>query len=109
MSFFRVREAIIDSIPMNLKYAVSVGIGLFIAFIGFVNAGIVEGGGAILQLGDMSNPSAILAVIGLIITGILLYKKVRGALFIGILLSTAIGIFMGLLNFPPALFKHPYP
>ena len=84
LSFLKVREAIMDSIPMNLKYAVSVGIGLFIAFIGFANAGIVEAGGAILQLGDMTSPTAILVVIGLIITGVLLHKKVKGALFIGI-------------------------
>lgn len=107
MSFFKVREAIINSIPMNLKYAVSVGIGLFIAFIGFVNAGIVEGGGAILQLGDMSNPAAILALIGLIITGVLLYQKVRGALFIGILISTAIGIFLGVAELPSSIVQMP--
>lgn len=107
MSFLRVREAIIDSIPMNLKYAVSVGIGLFIAFIGFANAGIVEAGGAILQLGDMSSPAAILAVIGLIITGILLHKKIRGALFIGILISTVIGIFMGVAELPSSIVQAP--
>ncbi len=107
MSFFKVREAILDSIPLNLKYAVSVGIGLFIAFIGFVNAGIVEGGGAILQLGDMTNPAAILAIIGLIITGVLLYKKVKGALFIGILLSTVIGIFMGVAELPASIVQAP--
>ncbi len=107
MSLFKVREAIIDSIPTNLKYAVSVGIGLFIAFIGFVNAGIVESGGAIVQLGDMSNPNAILAVIGLIIMGVLLYKKVKGALFIGILISTVIGIFMGVAEIPTSIVQAP--
>lgn len=107
MSFFKVREAIIDSIPKNLKYAVSVGIGLFIAFIGFVNAGIVKAGGAILTLGDMKSPTAILAVIGLIITGVLLYKKVKGALFIGILLSTVIGIFMGVTKLPTKIIEMP--
>lgn len=105
MSFLKVREAIIDSIPLNLKYAVSVGIGLFIAFIGFVNAGIIEAGGAILQLGNMKDPNAILAVIGLIITGVLLYKKVKGALFIGILLSTIIGFFMGVTKLPTGIIE----
>lgn len=107
MSFFRVREAIIDSIPQNLKYAVSVGIGLFIAFIGFVNAGIVKAGGAIVTLGDMKSPTAILAVIGLIITGVLLYKNVKGALFIGILLTTVIGIFMGVAKLPTNIVEMP--
>lgn len=107
MSFFKVREAIIDSIPMNLKYAVSAGIGLFIAFIGFVNAGIVKAGGAIVELGDMKSKTAILAMIGLIITGVLLYKKVKGALFIGILISTAIGILMGVAQLPESIVKAP--
>ncbi|MCK9218233.1 MAG: NCS2 family permease [Firmicutes bacterium] len=105
MSFLKVREAIIDSIPTNLKYAVSVGIGLFIAFIGFANAGIVEAGGAILQLGDMKNPNAILAVVGLIITGILLYKRVKGALFIGIIVSTIIGFFIGVTELPTGIIE----
>lgn len=107
MSFFKVREAIIDSIPQNLKYAVSVGIGLFIAFIGFVNAGIVKAGGAIVTLGDMKSPTAILAMIGLIITGVLLYKNVKGALFIGILLTTVIGIFMGVAKLPTNIVEMP--
>ncbi len=105
MSFLKVREAIIDSIPANLKYAVSVGIGLFIAFIGFSNAGIVEAGGAILQLGDMKDPNAILAVIGLIITGVLLHKRVKGALFIGIIISTIIGFFMGIAQLPTSIIE----
>jgi AGZA family xanthine/uracil permease-like MFS transporter len=107
MSFLKVREAIIDSIPMNLKYAVSVGIGLFVAFIGFVNAGIIEAGGAILTLGNIKSPSVILALIGLIITGVLLYKKVRGALFFGILITTAIGIPLGVAQFPERIMQMP--
>jgi len=92
---------------MNLKYAVSAGIGLFIAFIGFVNAGIVKAGGAIVELGDMKSKAAILAMIGLIITGVLLYKKVKGALFIGILISTAVGILMGVAQLPESIIKAP--
>lgn len=108
MSFFKVREAIIDSVPMNLKYAVSVGIGLFIAFIGFVNAGIVKAGeGTVVTLGDMKSPSVLLALIGLLITGILLHKKVRGALFFGILITTAIGIPMGVAKLPTSIVQLP--
>ena len=107
MSFFKVREAILEAIPMNLKYAISVGIGLFIAFIGFVNAGIVKAGGAIVTIGEITSPAVLLAIIGLIITGILLHRNVKGALFIGILATTVIGMFMGVTALPTALFKAP--
>lgn len=108
MSFFKVREAILDAIPMNLKYAVSAGIGLFIAFIGFVNAGIViPNQGTPVTLGNMSSPSVILALIGLIVTGFLLHKKVKGALFVGILTTTVIGYFLGVTQLPESIIKAP--
>lgn len=101
LSFFHVREAIFDSIPMNLKKAVSVGIGLFIALIGFVNAGIVvPGEGTIVDLGQLTTRGPILSLIGLIITGFLLSKKVKGALFFGIIITTLIGIPLGITNLP---------
>ncbi len=103
MSFFKVREAIIDAIPLNMKYAVSAGIGLFIAFIGFSPSGagiVVQGQGTPLALGDMTSPTVIVALIGLIVTGVLLYKKVKGALFIGILISTIVGYFFGITKLP---------
>lgn len=108
MSFFKVREAIINSIPMNLKYAVSVGIGLFITFIGLINAGIVKPGqGTALTLGDIKTAPVILALIGLVITGIMLYKKVKGALFFGIIITTVIGIFMGVAKLPTSIVQAP--
>ncbi len=101
LSFFSVREAIFNSIPMNLKKAVSVGIGLFIALIGFVNSGIVVAeGGTIVSLGDLTKGAPLLALIGLLITGFLLAKKVKGALFFGILITTIIGIPMGVSYMP---------
>lgn len=101
LSFFNVREAIFNSIPMNLKKAVSVGIGLFIALIGFTSSGIVVGGGGtIVGLGDLSQRAPLLAIIGLIITGVLLIMKVKGALFLGILITTIIGIPMGVSYMP---------
>lgn len=72
LSAFNVREAIIRSIPMNLKKAVSVGIGLFIAFIGLSNAGIVVNGATPLALGDLSARAPQLTLIGIFITGVLL-------------------------------------
>ncbi len=107
LSLFKVREAIFDAIPMNLKKAVSVGIGLFIAFIGLVSAGIVEQGGAILQVGKLTEPTPILALIGLLITGILLAKKVKGALLIGIIVTTIIGIPMGVTPTPTGVVSLP--
>lgn len=101
LTFFNVREAIIDSIPNNIKKAISVGIGLFIAIIGFVNAGVVVGGGGtVLSLGEITQGGALLALIGIIITGVLLAKNVKGAIFIGILASTVIGIPLGVTTLP---------
>ncbi len=107
LSLFKVREAIFDAIPMNLKKAVSVGIGLFIAFIGLVSAGIVEQGGAILQVGKLTDRAPLLALIGLLITGILLAKKVKGALLIGIIVTTIIGIPMGVTPTPTGVVSLP--
>ncbi len=103
LSFFKVREAIFDCIPINLKHAVSVGIGLFIALIGLSNVGlVVQGEGVILDLGNLKSPEVLLALIGLIIMGVLLAKKVKGALLIGILATTIIGIPMGVTQLPEA-------
>ncbi len=108
LSAFKVREAIFDAIPMNLKKAVSVGIGLFIALIGFVNAGIVKtGDGTILGLGNLTSKGPLLALIGLLIMGVLLAKNVKGALLIGILAATIIGIPIGITQLPEAVFKAP--
>ncbi len=107
LSLFKVREAIFDAIPMNLKKAVSVGIGLFIAFIGLISAGLVEQGGAALQLGDLTQPAPLLALIGLLIMGILLAKQVKGALLIGIILTTIIGIPMGVTPTPTGVISLP--
>mgnify|MGYP000076329003 CR=1 FL=1 len=108
MSFVNVREAIVNSLPMSLKNAVSAGIGLFIAFIGLSNAGIVQqGAGTPLALGDLTAPAAIVAILGLIITGILLYKNVTGAILIGIIASTIIGIPFGVTPLPEKLFSMP--
>ncbi|MCF7945259.1 MAG: NCS2 family permease [Spirochaetia bacterium] len=101
LTVFNIREAIVNSIPKNIKKAISVGIGLFIAFIGFQGAGIVvDDAATLVVLGDLTSGAALLAVIGLIITGILLAFKVRGSLLIGIVLTTIIGIFFGITSWP---------
>ena len=99
-----VREAIVKAIPVNLRYAVGAGIGLFIAFIGLQNAGVIVNSDATLVvLGDITSGSALLAMIGLIITGVLYLKNVRGALLLGILITTLIGIPMGITDFKGVL------
>jgi AGZA family xanthine/uracil permease-like MFS transporter len=101
LTAFNIRELIVNSIPMNVKHAVSVGIGLFIAFIGFSGAGVIVNNDATLvSLGDIGNPSVLLGLGGLILTGILLALKIKGALLIGILLTTLAGIPVGITSVP---------
>ncbi|MDR3123311.1 MAG: NCS2 family permease [Treponema sp.] len=101
LSLCNVREAIIRAIPANLKKAVSVGIGLFIALIGFANAGlVVNDAGTIIGLGDLGASSPLLAVMGFIIIISLYTLKVPGAILIGILTATVIGIPMGVTTVP---------
>lgn len=109
LTLFNVREAIINSLPLNIKKAISVGIGLFIAILGLDNAHIIvhQQGGALLALGDIKSPYTLLAIIGIIITGILVARNVKGALLIGILLTTIIGIPMGITKFPSSILSMP--
>ena len=100
LTLTNLREAIVNAIPMSLKNAIGAGIGLFIAFIGLQNAGIIANSDATLvTLGDVTSGAPLLAVIGLAVTGVLVVKNVPGALLIGILVTTVIGIPMGLTNF----------
>ena len=102
LTVFNVREAIINSIPTNIKKAISVGIGIFIAFIGLENAGIIlhpKDGGTILALGNITSGTALLGIIGVIITGALVAKNLNGALLLGIVITTLIGIPMGITSF----------
>ena len=103
------REAIVNSIPSNIKKSISVGIGLFIAFIGLENANIIvhPDGGTILALGDVTSGYALLALIGIIITGVLLARNIRGALLIGIIVTTIIGIPMGITQIPDKFISAP--
>ena len=108
LTFLNIREAIVNCIPMNIKHAVSVGIGLFIAFIGLMNSKLVVPYEATaVTLGDLTSPGVLLTLLGLVITGVLLAKKVKGALLIGILVTTAIGIPMGVTPMPSKLMSLP--
>lgn len=108
LTAFNIREMIVNSIPNNMKHAISVGIGLFIAFIGLKNAGIIVSSPAtFVTLGDLTNatdnPGAIVALISLVVTGALLALRVKGALLIGILVGTVIGFFFGVTQLPATL------
>ena len=90
------------AVPTTLKRAVAAGIGLFIAFIGLQNAGIIVASSATqVDLGNLRDPGTLLAVIGILIIAILMARKVRGAILIGILLTTIISFFMG-IQAPPS-------
>lgn len=110
LTITNLREKIVEALPLSLRNAIGAGIGLFIAFIGLQNAGIIVNNDAtLISLGDITSGSALLGITGLLITSILLVKKVRGALLVGILLTTVIGIPMGLthldgvLSTPPSI------
>lgn len=100
LTFLNVREAIVNSIPESLKKAIAAGIGLFIAFIGLQNAGIIVGGATLVELsGAWFKGAPGVAMIGLVITGILLALKVKGALLLGIIITTIIGIPFGVTTY----------
>ena len=105
-----LRERIVDAMPHELRKAISPGIGLFIALIGLHNAGIIDGSEeTMVTLGNLHNPSVLLAAAGILFTVILLVRNVPGALLIGILATAAAGIPLGLthferlLNVPPGI------
>ena len=95
-----IRTLIVDAIPASIKRAIGAGIGLFIAFIGLKNAGIiVENTSTFVTIGHMTQGTALLGVIGIIITSVLVIKNVPGSLLIGILATALLGIPMGVTNF----------
>ena len=101
LTFFNVRELIVKSIPNTIKYAIPVGIGLFITFLGLQDAGIiVRDENTMITLGAMSNPHVWVALLGLILTAVLYYKRVHGAFLIGIASATIFAVILGLVDLP---------
>lgn len=110
LTITNLREKIVDVIPETLKNAISVGIGLYIAFIGLQSCGIIVNNDmTLVSLGTLSTPAPLLAIVGIIFTSLLLVKKVQGALLWGILVTTIVGIPMGVthmtgvLSVPPSI------
>jgi AGZA family xanthine/uracil permease-like MFS transporter len=101
LTSMKIREAIINSIPLNLKHAISAGIGLFIALLGLKNAGIIVADEkALLSLGNMSDHGVWIAFIGILVTGVMLILRIKGALLIGIFVSAVAGIPLGITRYP---------
>ena len=99
MSITSLRRWMLDSIPLNLRIAMGAGVGLFIGFIGLKNGGIIVANGAtFLSLGDFTNLSTLLAGIGFLIISILSIRKIPGAIIIGILAVTLVGVFLELVE-----------
>ena len=110
LNFFNLRAAIVDAIPATLKNAISAGIGLFIAFVGLQSSGIVvKNDATLVTIGQITSGTALLALIGIIITSVLLIKKVKGGLLIGIIATAIIGIPMGITKFTGIMDVPPSP
>lgn len=104
LTAFNIREAIVNAIPINIKHAISGGIGLFIAFIGMQNAGLIEANAAtMIGLGNMGAHSVWIALFGIGLMGVLLALKIKGALLMGIFAATILGIPLGVTHLPEGL------
>ena len=108
LTLTNVREAIVNAIPKNLKYAIGGGIGLFIAFIGLQSGGlIVDNAATLVALGDITSGPALLALIGIIITGVMYVMNIPAAILLGIIITMIIGIPFGVTEFQ-GIMSHPH-
>ena len=108
MSLFKLREAIFDAIPLSLKFAIPAGIGVFIAFIGLQQGGLVVAAkGSMVKLGDLSSGPALLTLFGLVLISVLMTLKIKGAILIGLIATTLLGlpfdltVYHGVVDLPP--------
>ena len=103
ISLTPLRDQMISCIPPSMKNAISAGLGLFIALIGLLNSGIVQAQDGALLLGDIGAPATFLAILGLLITGVLMAWKVKGAMLIGIVVTTLLGFPLGVTQAPESM------
>lgn len=104
ITVFKLRELIIDAIPADLKYAISGGIGLFIAFLGLSEGGIiVSNESTLVALGPLNIGTTWLTIFGLVVTAVLLVRRVPGGIFIGMAATTILGLITGLIQMPDKL------
>ena len=102
-----LREAVMEAVPNSLKYAIGVGIGLFILFIGFVNGGLITGGGAIVTWVHPNSAGAWVTLLGLVITVLLYVRKVKGALILSIVATTVLALLFDVASWPDTLSATP--
>ena len=101
LSFLKVREIVIDAIPQDLKYAMAAGIGIFISFVGLQGGGlIIANKSSLVGIGSFTVPTVWLTVFGIFVIAILMAKKVPGAIFIGLVATTILGLLTGLIKAP---------
>ncbi|TWT14514.1 NCS2 family permease [Planomicrobium sp. CPCC 101079] len=104
LSLSGIRETIINAIPADLKLAVGAGIGLYITFIGFQNAGIIVADPAtMVGLGNLSDSSTLLAIFGLVVTVIFMVRRIKGGIFFGMILAAIVGMIFGIVNLPSSV------
>lgn len=103
ISLTPLRDQMISCIPPSMKNAISAGLGLFIALIGLLNSGIVRAEDGALLLGEIGAPATFLAILGLLITGVLMAWKVKGAILIGIVATTLLGFPLGVTQAPESM------
>lgn len=108
ISLTSLRETIIKAIPISLKIAVGIGIGFFISFIGFKNAGlVVSNESTLLTLGDLSSPTVLIAIFGILLTLILMVLKIKFSIFIGLIITAIIGVIIGVSELPSTIISMP--
>lgn len=108
LNFFKVRKVIIDSVPQTLKYAISIGIGFFIAFIGLQDAGIiVKNEATLVGLGKVTSPTVLLAFAGIILIAVLYHKNVKGSFIIGMLSVYMVAMIFGITKMPAKIIDLP--
>lgn len=107
LTVFGIRELIVRLVPKSIKFAIGAAVGMFIAYLGMRDAGLVAFTDTGVRLGGLGDPKALLALVGLFITGALLARKTPGGILLGILFTAAIGIPMGITKLPEAFFAMP--
>ncbi|WP_079478746.1 NCS2 family permease [Halobacillus salinus] len=104
LSLLKIREKIINVIPKDMKHAIAGGIGFFIAFIGLQNAGfVVKNEETFVSIGDLTSPGTALAALGFVLTLMMLVRGIRGGIFYGIVLTSIVGMFFGLVDVPKSV------
>lgn len=108
LNLFKVRQMIIDSVPQTLKYAISIGIGFFISFIGLQDAKIIVGSEATLvTLGNVKSLPVLLAFVGVVLIGVLYYKNIKGSFIIGMFSVYILGLILGVAQLPSGIVSLP--